>query len=417
MTSGKWGTWVLIVPEGELARGASRALAETALSKLLAENPNLARKDDITVPLSNVATEATKAARALVEADVVVADVTDARPEILFFVGARDLITGRVTIALHVGEPSAALRQLLGPRLVCVDPNNPAAAQMAASDIIARDLSGADDRLGSELRVRLGAYRVSRTPRVLKKADDMPGTKLWQVSPAPNGQAPVTQVGLWWGDIASIEPSDKIDAIVNSENTYFEMGRMHDRGLSAVIRYLGAHWWDNGRRCDDAIYRELLSKVRARPAPDGTTIITSAGRLREKGIKLIAHVAAARPRLRDGEGPQAGLGHVPVDRLDTCALNVLAALDASFNAKRSIAAPTVLFPLIGTGNAAGDARVISRTVIETIVEYVRANTSSRVGKVLISAYSDLDLSLCREVMESLEADNKITPAAGAGRAR
>lgn len=412
MSSGKWGAWALIAPQDEAMRSRARARVDLAAARLQTQHPNLERVADVTVPLASDAGQAATEAYALADIDVLIADVTEPTPALLFFLGSRDLIEKRLTIALHEGDPPADLEHLFGARLVRLDPANPGAAQDAVAGIVTWDANGADNRYESAIRTRLGAYTVARKPKTLRTNDknalaaDLRGP--WSVAAADGGAAPRTVVEMWWGDVADITRDDEIHALVNSENTYFEMGRIHDRGLSAVIRCLGANWGDNQTQCDDALYRELLSKVRERPSPPGTVIVTRAHRLKSKGLHAIAHVASVQPRAREGGGLVAGMGYVPVANLPGCVHAALNALDKEFVKRRSVKEPTVLFPLIGTGNAAGDTRTISRQVITGVVDYVRDNPDMRVSKILISAYTDRDLDFCADVLRELRNDGRIT---------
>lgn len=400
MSDGVWGTWALLVPADAAARAASVARVAAALEDLPARHPNLKRLTDIVVPLSETMGEAARSARRLADAKFVIADVTEARPEIMFALGVRDLIGERITIALHEGPAPTDVQRLLGNRLTPIAPGA-AAAKIGAA---ASDLN---ETMRSTWRLRLGAYKIARAARPLEKGM-MPegraranGPTRWRVKSGDGVAA--TELGLWWGDIRDIARSDRIHVIVNSENTYFEMGRIHDKGLSAIIRYCGASWFDTARtRSDDRIFRELLAKAPFNlPARDGHVVVTSSGNMRRRqGIRAIAHVAAVRP------AGGAGAGFRLVDDVPACVRAVLSELDARPRMQK----PTILFPLIGTGNAGADAGEISRKVIKAVADYISANPNGRIGAVLISAYTDLDLDCCDEVFEELEGSGLLAPS-------
>lgn len=417
MESGKWGTWALLAPRDEDAFETAKRRVELAFAAVQTVHPNLTRTQQDIIALGPTVQTATQAAQSLVNVDVVVADVTNAPIEIMYLLGARDLIADRLTIALHEGAAGQLLRSVFGDRLVELDERAPEAAQQAVSRIISA--ASRDHRYSSALRARIGDYKVARLPRVLGKASAIDvEASLHRVKCADGAEAK-TAVGLWWGDVASIDPGDEIHALVNSENTFFEMGRIHDKGLSAVIRYLGATWW--GDRCDDRVYRELLAKVPdSRPDDrEGMVIVTSAGRLRARsGIRHIAHVAAVRPRRRapGDDGPPSGLGCEPIENLSQCIVNVLDELFPLLERQRSLREPTILFPLIGTGNAGGNPRMISRVVIEGISDYVASHPNSGIKRVLVSAYSDMDRALCNDVFDTLVGAGKLIQISAGGEA-
>jgi O-acetyl-ADP-ribose deacetylase (regulator of RNase III) len=335
----------------------------------------------------------------LAEARCVFIDVTGAEPLALYHLGVRDALARRVTIPLIKGTPAPALPDTARARAVSYDDSGTAVAAIVARlDEVFRK----DDAHDSPVAAAIPDLRV-RT-RVPKAIHGTPAVHTWSVfeldrNGAPTATRLAAKVGIVCGDLRAVRG---IDVWVNSENTFMEMGRMCDVGISAIIRHLGAKRV-SAQFVNDVIQRDLMRAVgaRERPVEEGTVFLTGAGALESHGVKRIAHVAAVVAREPGGSGfePAADLGQCVVNVLDAIPREVrgigLSRLRPPSRLK------SVLFPLMGTGNAGDDARVVSCALIATAVEYVRQKKPDRLEQILFLAYTDFDRDLCRAALNAM----------------
>lgn len=197
------------------------------------------------------------------------------------------------------------------------------------------------------------------------------------------------RLGIVTGDIRQVRCAN---VWVNSENTEMEMARVHEFSISAIIRYEGARHDARGRVADDLIADDLERKVAdQRPLEPGSVVVTSAGELaRRNGVRHVVHVAAVH-----GE---PGAGFRPIAEIGRCVTNVLL---ASEDLEMPGGAPvTVLFPLLGAGNAGGDRSPTATTLIHAARNYLRAVATTRIEAVYFLAYTDLELKACLGALRS-----------------
>lgn len=337
----------------------------------------------------------------LAEARAVFVDLTINDPLALYLLGVRDALARRVTIPLYRDALPAALA-LLGKRAIAVSDRG-----VAIAAIVARlnALPTKDDAFDSPVAASIKDLKViTRRPRGI---GGTPSIALWSIATDGLEKLP-TRIGIVCGDIRQVEG---IDVWVNSENTLMEMGRMSDVGISAIIRHMGAQFSGDGGFVNDIIQRDLMRAVggRRRPVPEGTVFWTTAGELGRKGVKRIAHVAAVAAR------EPAGRGFAPVTDLGKCVTNVLDSMEEESRRLRTFGLlqrhpglKSILFPLMGTGTAGEDPRIVSCALLSTAVDYLRAKRLRDLERVLFLAYTDFDRDLCIAALSSIagvEAEN------------
>lgn len=396
------GEWMQIVPSDPQGLARANALRTSVLAPAMRQFPLVNEVPQLPATLSPDTKQASALARQLVDAEIVFADITDNSPDVLHLLGVRDIVADRMTLALSE-NPTETQRAIFKERLVPYNPATPDATQKAIAEIVGQDPLVDAHVHSSLIRRRMAGVNVSvASPAIGRRT---PGEKvpdkLWEVFPEgadvndPSQTPSRTRIGLWAGNIALIQASDNIHALVNSENTFFEMARIHDRGVSAIVRYLGSDW-RSGFECDDIVYRELIDRSPLkRPVPPAHTVVTGPGRMADLGVKAIAHVAAVQPV--NIENQRAGLGYEPVRNLEECVINALVALEKRFAGAKP-ATRTVLIPLVGTGAGGGDSRAISHRLIHAALGYIRHKPDSKFDRVLFLTYCRLDQDLCAAVL-------------------
>jgi hypothetical protein len=198
-------------------------------------------------------------------------------------------------------------------------------------------------------------------------------------------------IGVMPGSINRVRTAD---IWVNSENTEMQMARHNDFSVSAIIRYWGASRDLSGNVIDDVVADELSAKVGdARPVAPGTAVVTGSGALAaSNNVRRVIHVAAVQ-----GE---PGAGFRQVQNVDLCVTNVLA--EAERQATADPAVRSVLFPLLGTGTAAGSGvEATARSMITAAMAYLADRPRTPLRAIYFLAYTVAEQSILRQVVRTL----------------
>lgn len=328
--------------------------------------------------------------RHILDADLAIVDITLANPNVMYELGVR-----------HTAKRSGTIivRQT-GSHI----PFN--ISGMRAMDYHALNAAGSDERLTTDI-ARLSAH--IRTALSLSTVDSM----VHALVPGLNVSLPAKEIrkkqitkyrfdetdrriSIITGDIVNI---DEIDAWVNAENTRMEMGRLHDRSVSALVRYFGAKRNARGHVVVDTIVRELTKKIGQNTlagVEPGTVITTGPGRLKEdNNVRLLLHVAA-----QHGEPSH---GYSTVRGYVRCIYNVLYAID-EHNAGQKKRRPeslvrSVIFPLFGSRNSGINPSDLAYDMIEASVEFLKQTRGSHLEEIAFLAFTTSDLELLNTAMQ------------------
>jgi O-acetyl-ADP-ribose deacetylase (regulator of RNase III) len=196
------------------------------------------------------------------------------------------------------------------------------------------------------------------------------------------------KIGIVTGDIRDV---NQIDVWVNSENTNMQMSRFYESSISGIIRYAGAEKDSFGNVVKDLIADELracmANEVSVQP---GTVLVTSSGTLHQTNkVKKIFHVACVQ-----GE---VGSGYRPINDIGRCIKTCLEKLD--FEISRDGESKSILFPLIGTGKAAGDLQDIACKLIQTAMSILE-NDNSKIHSIYFLTWTELELQVCKSIFDS-----------------
>jgi len=197
-------------------------------------------------------------------------------------------------------------------------------------------------------------------------------------------------VGLIAGNLAEVRG---VDVWVNSENTNMQMAGYFDRSVSGVIRYYGSRRSRSGVVEADLIGDKLREEVAgAQTVAPASVYVTPPGSLADWGVKLVVHVAAVQ-----GE---AGHGYQPVRDLGRCVSRVLEQIDTE-NRRGGEPLQSVVFPLLGTGQARGNTERIFPVLFRSALTYMRTN-DTQTTEVWFVIYAQEDLDLCQQLLDSEE---------------
>lgn len=208
-----------------------------------------------------------------------------------------------------------------------------------------------------------------------------------------------------------------IDVIVNSENDYMQMARVFETNtVSAMVRARGAHFDSTeARMLHDTIQRELDHHVgEGRPVGIGKVFVTSSGhaesKLRRTGFRYVLHVAAVRTSQK---------GYLPVDddNVKTCIVNCLDMID-KINQHNGVMSPpeslayelqqseakafrsieSIIFPLIGTGNARAHVDWVAEAMLAGCERYLENNPTTSLRDIYLAVYRERDLPIVEQVL-------------------
>jgi O-acetyl-ADP-ribose deacetylase (regulator of RNase III) len=313
-------------------------------------------------------------------AAVAIVDITTLNANVFYELGVRHALRPGVTVLIrrrgseipfniqglrvidYPGESGSyresrdKIRHFIENGLTGEEPDNPVFALSRRN----RDL---DDKGGRIVKLEAKAYRLRR------QAD--------------------RRISVLTGDI---QERRDIDVWVNSENTNMQMARFYDRGMSALIRYLGARKDASQGILEDTIANELAAVMGGRESvPPGTVYVTGAGALAESHrLKKVFHAAAVVGT--------PGAGYLPIPDIDRCVMASLRLMDS--DEMRGQGLRSIAFPLMGTGTAAGDVRKTAARLIQAAISYLGTNPQSNVHVVHFLAWNHKDLAACLDVLDA-----------------
>lgn len=229
---------------------------------------------------------------------------------------------------------------------------------------------------------RRRAEPASRRPRPLSYVEEF----RYDLVPAPPH---ASGIGIVTGDLRRVRCAE---VWVNSENTSMRMPRYEEYSISAIIRFEGALRDETGRVVHDHIADELTRKVAGRtPVAPGTAIATGSGELaRSNGVRYVIHVAAVQ-----GE---PGEGYRQVLDVGRCVTNALAEAER-LGTGDDAPVRSILFPLLGTGVGGGDLEPTFTVLLGAAMDYLAARPDTGIKTVYFLAYTDIELDVCRRVLD------------------
>jgi len=322
--------------------------------------------------------------RHIFEDPVAIVDTTMLNANVFYELGVRHALRRRVTILIHrKGTPWPFNIEGLNAIEYTTNPRGVEDAKKAIASFLVNAISdpkNVDSLVYSilpDLRVQAGAPILPRRITKVEKFE------------YPLVNVPGKQLCLVTGDREQITIGD---IWVNSENSEMQMDRYYGTSTSATIRYLGAKKHPvSGRVVEDTIGNALATEMGTEKQVDPATVIpTNSGELRGNGVKWIFHVAAVVGEPREG--------YRPIERIERCVTNALRRADSK--EFRDQALSSILFPVFGTGPAGGDLKQHALRCFTAAIEYLESNSSSLMTRVCFYLWTDQDLEICREILES-----------------
>lgn len=277
---------------------------------------------------------------------VAVVDITSRNPNVFYELGVRHALVDSVTVLLRRKGTTIPFN-IQGFKVIDYDEDYK--SFNAAKKQIAEFIKNGLERKRKDSPVHeVLKLRIDTAPKPIRK------TTFYEYC-FPD--VPHKKVGLVTGDIRFVKG---IDVWVNSENTNMQMARHYDKSISGTIRYCGAKKGPDNVVVDDIIAKEL-SNVAGNQVPAGEIIVTGAGELEQgNGVKKIFHAAAVTG--------QPAQGYTPIADIGVCVRNALCKADA--DEFRTIQLESILFPLLGTGEAGGDLEQKARELIDTAIAHL-----------------------------------------------
>lgn len=312
-------------------------------------------------------------------ADVAIVDITTLNANVFYELGARHALRPGVTVLIRHRGTTPVPFNINGLRIIEYPAEN--GSYRESRDRIRRFVE--EGLKGGEPDSPIFALARSVQPR--DKGQRI--VKLQQRSYAlrQDGRRRIT---LLTGDIG--ERRD-LDVWVNSENTNMQMARFYDRGMSALIRYLGARKDEQQNIVEDTIANELAALMKGRDSvAPGTVYATSAGALAQShNVKRLFHAAAVVGT--------PGAGYLPIPEIDRCVTACLRLADAE--SMRPLALRSIAFPLLGTGTGGGNLEATAGRLIQAAISYLTTNPNASLDNVCFLAWNERDLEACTAVLD------------------
>lgn len=331
----------------------------------------------------------------LLEADVVIADVTLGSPDVFFELGIRQTARRAGTVILRHAKSAVPL-PISGLRALDyeLEARGGISRQQVIEDcriLLRTHVKNSLDNPSTDSLVHtlMPGMEVSLPGRLI------PERRYISYRVGPQGPKPSKLIELVTGDIADI---DDMDVWVNPENTRMEFGRFHETSISAAIRYLGSRRDRHGFVRDDMIARLLAQRAGGHQLRTGvepaTALVTEAGMLSPSNkVRLLVHTAAYQ-----GE---PGRGYRLIGAYRKCVSNALAAIDAEnrrFGRSPKRALKSVLIPLFGTRSGGESPHERAQGLIQTAQQYLLNWPDSRIERVAFLCHTQADLDLAQAAL-------------------
>lgn len=206
---------------------------------------------------------------------------------------------------------------------------------------------------------------------------------------------PDKSVGIATGNIAEIAGAD---VLVNSENNRLKMDRIESRSVSAALNAFGAEWDENGELVRETIDLELQEARRDLPrtVPLTTVVVTSAGSLRNTGVRYILH--AVTTISQRSSGFQAGTAI----QLGQCVTKTLLRIDQLNSELYQNGEPlkTVVFPILGAGDGGLSIEEIAPSLVARAIDHFEL-WETRIETVYFVAYRQPHYDRLRAIFDSI----------------
>jgi O-acetyl-ADP-ribose deacetylase (regulator of RNase III) len=311
--------------------------------------------------------------RQIYESDLAVADITLLNPNVFYELGVRHALAKSITILIR--RSGTTLPFDIQSEYVCeYDPKDWPAAIEKLGKFIGNVLKNekVDSPVLQSLRLKIASdpKHVHRTDKYIYKLRNSRDK----------------QICLITGELLNVHG---VDVWVNSENVNMEMARHFERSISSVIRFNGARRED-GEVVHDTIALELANKMRNRThvAP-GQVVVTGSGELEASNeVKKIFHAAAVFG--------QPGVGYAPIHDIGRCVTNALSRADEL--RRKGTVLESILFPLMGTGQARGDRDEKASQLIGAAISHLDANPNCAINRVFFLTWTEEDLDTCRRLL-------------------
>ncbi len=399
--------WRLIVPEGEDREQYEidfdrlyEEVIKPAVTSVPGYEIDCRRCDEI--PYTGWIHE--KMIEAIAGDDIAVVELTTLNPNVFYELGVRHALNRGVTVLIQQkGLGESIPFNLGGMSVVQYDPDDPAAAMDEIRQTISSSLARRGHVDSLVFRTLDDLEVAVNRPKPLHETE----TFRYRLAAAPD-----RTIGVMTGDIANVHG---VDVWVSSENTEMMMARYHERAISATIRYMGAGKSSANAILEDTIADELLVALgKASSVPAGTVVVTGSGELANtNGVKWIFHAASVVG--------QIGSGYSSIANPSACVVNALKMTDtAAFKERHAekygeLPVRSMIFPLIGTGQAGGDPEDAFAGLVQVAMEYLKRTPDTTIECVYFLAFTDADRDVCKRVLEffpSLEPVEDEEPGGG-----
>jgi O-acetyl-ADP-ribose deacetylase (regulator of RNase III) len=313
------------------------------------------------------------------QAEAAIVDITTLNPNVFYELGVRHSLADCVTVIIK--RKGTAIPFNIRPmKAIEYDPESPKSVAETKKKIATYIKNGLESHTVDSL------VHNSLPIHIADQVIPIDETKIYRYKLAASG----SEIRLITGDLQDVTC---VDAWVSSENTNMEMARYYERSISGIIRYLGAKKNEAEQVVDDTIAKLLRDKVGENAnVPAGRVIVTGAGELeRTNNVRCIFHAAAVFG--------QVGQGFLPIADVTKCVGNAFAA--ASSANLKDVGIRSILFPLIGTGQAGGKSPEVAHKLIKKAISCLEANGNAPPKQAYFLCWTEKDLEICRRSLRQI----------------
>lgn len=218
----------------------------------------------------------------------------------------------------------------------------------------------------------------------------------------PTGQI----IGIRTGDIADISG---VEVWINPENTNMLMDRFFGKSVSAAIRWHGAEKRSTNTQQfveRDLIADELRSKLQNRHYVALKEIVeTGPGELKEKGVRLLLHVAIA-----EGYYEQGLKTNLPT--LESCldlTLEHIERKNRSWTPDAMRPFRSVLVPMLGAGQGGLSVRDVAPVLVKSAMAFFDEHRKSRLQRIYLNTFTSDDFVTVQALLDGLVHEKKLSP--------
>lgn len=359
--------------------------------------------------------------RSIMEADIVIADITYQNPNVFYEVGLRHALAPHGTVLVKRARGNDARKRVgvwanSGPNLHAI-PFDIQNVRVFEYEFSRTSLENEIERLRQAILSSARSTQVDSPvfesiPELRIQKSMAPALGIQDLSYEVKGSRGA-KIGFRSGNILNLKGDRQADYWVSSENTLMQMARMYERSVSSTIRYHGASDPNPvSPTYEDTIADALKSGLGNRHCVDeGDVLMTTAGRLREShGVQAILHAATVTGAPGEGWRPVSDIALLR-------AIEKAIQLASHHISKNKIEKPlnSIVMPLFGTGQGKGNAMSVAGKLIYSAMDAMKRTnlqdnqSKGQLNRVYFLAFTQVQVDMMKRILDAAIEDGDLMP--------